>query len=132
MVDEHPGDAGNPAKPVRDEDSFDVEAVAAWLGRGPVTGVRQFAGGASNLTYLLTLAQGPDLILRRPPVGAKAKGKDKDKDKKEQKGRASKQAQSKARALKPDDAAARREKLAEAAERRAAALAAASSSQKFH
>ena len=24
-------DAGNPAKPVRDEDAFDVEAVAAWL-----------------------------------------------------------------------------------------------------
>jgi aminoglycoside phosphotransferase (APT) family kinase protein len=74
VADDKTGDAGNPAKPVRDEDSFDVEAVAAWLGRGPVTGVRQFAGGASNLTYLLTLAQGPDLILRRPPVGAKAKG----------------------------------------------------------
>ena len=24
-------DGGNPAQPVRDEDAFDVEAVAAWL-----------------------------------------------------------------------------------------------------
>jgi aminoglycoside phosphotransferase (APT) family kinase protein len=76
--DVHPGDAGNPAKPVRDEDAFDVEAVAAWLGRGPIAEVRQFAGGASNLTYLLRYddaADGqPDLILRRPPVGAKARG----------------------------------------------------------
>ncbi|CAN5500300.1 phosphotransferase family protein [soil metagenome] len=69
-------DSGNPAKPVRDEDAFDVEAVAEWIGRGPIADVRQFAGGASNLTYLLHYdAPGqPDLILRRPPVGAKAKG----------------------------------------------------------
>ena len=33
--------------------------------------VRQFPGGASNLTYLLRYPAG-DLILRRPPVGAKA------------------------------------------------------------
>jgi aminoglycoside phosphotransferase (APT) family kinase protein len=65
---------GNPAKPVRDEDSFDVGAVADWLGRGPIAEVRQFAGGASNLTYLLRMAEGPDLILRRPPAGAKAAG----------------------------------------------------------
>ncbi|MGA8256996.1 MAG: phosphotransferase family protein [Nocardioides sp.] len=68
-------DAGNPARRVRDEDSFDVEAVADWLGRGPIAEVRQFAGGASNLTYLLRYEDAqPDLILRRPPVGAKAKG----------------------------------------------------------
>ena len=41
---------------VRDEDAFDVEAVRAWLAdhgcvlEGPVE-VRQFKGGASNLTY---------------------------------------------------------------------------------
>jgi len=79
MADENPADAGNPAKPVRDEDAFDVPAVAAWIGRGPIAEVRQFAGGASNLTYLLRYddAAAPDradLILRRPPVGAKAKG----------------------------------------------------------
>ena len=43
---------------MRDEDSFDVEAVASWLRERAeeLTGtpeVRQFAGGASNLTYLL-------------------------------------------------------------------------------
>ena len=35
--------------------------------------VRQFPGGASNLTYLLRYPAG-ELILRRPPVGAKARG----------------------------------------------------------
>lgn len=62
------------SRPVRDEDAFDVEALAAWLGRGPISGVRQFPGGASNLTYLLQMAEGDDLILRRPPTGTKAKG----------------------------------------------------------
>ena len=51
------------AGPVRDEDAFDVEAVADWLRehagepwRDRLDGtpeVRQFPGGASNLTYLL-------------------------------------------------------------------------------
>lgn len=59
---------------VRDEDAFDVAAVADWLGRGPIAEVRQFPGGASNLTYLLRMAEGPALILRRPPAGTKAKG----------------------------------------------------------
>ncbi|MBB6628076.1 phosphotransferase family protein [Nocardioides sp. KIGAM211] len=76
-----PTDAGNPARPVRDEDAFDVEAVAAWL-REHATAyhddlvgtpeVRQFPGGASNLTYLLRYPT-RDLILRRPPRGAKAR-----------------------------------------------------------
>ncbi len=71
-------------RPVRDEDAFDVAAVDAWLraeGAGGLDGacdpadalpeVRQFAGGASNLTYLLRYPQ-RDLILRRPPAGTKA------------------------------------------------------------
>jgi len=63
---------------VREEDRFDVEAVRAWLaGQGTeLTGdveVRQFGGGASNLTYSLRDAH-HDLILRRPPSGHKAKG----------------------------------------------------------
>jgi len=62
------------SRPVRDEDAFDVPAVERWLGRGVITEVRQFPGGASNLTYLLTMAEGPALILRRPPVGTKARG----------------------------------------------------------
>jgi aminoglycoside phosphotransferase (APT) family kinase protein len=69
---------------VRAEDAFDVPAVAAWLREHAdpdavdvaalegVPAVRQFPGGASNLTYLLTY---PDvqLILRRPPTGVKAR-----------------------------------------------------------
>jgi len=66
----------NDARPVRDEDAFDVAAVEAWLGRGGIEEVRQFPGGASNLTYLLRLAGDPgrELILRRPPTGQKAAG----------------------------------------------------------
>ncbi len=68
------------AQPVRDEDAFDVPAVARWLrehardpdGLDGVPDVRQFVGGASNLTYLLHYP-GRDVILRRPPIGAKAK-----------------------------------------------------------
>lgn len=62
------------SRPVREEDAFDVVAVEAWLGRGPIAEVRQFPGGASNLTYLLRMAEGPELILRRPPAGTKARG----------------------------------------------------------
>ncbi|GAB2774442.1 phosphotransferase family protein [Nocardioides salsibiostraticola] len=80
-------DSGNPAKPVREEDSFDVEAVAGWLREhhaklpdgwevahlDGAPEVKQFPGGASNLTYLLRYPHG-DLILRRPPSGVKAAG----------------------------------------------------------
>jgi len=66
------------ASGVRDEDSFDVEAVRTWLaGEGTELSaeveVQQFGGGASNLTY--SLRDGShDLILRRPPGGHKARG----------------------------------------------------------
>ncbi|MBW3659935.1 MAG: phosphotransferase family protein, partial [Actinobacteria bacterium] len=67
------------AAPVRPGDDFDVAAVHAWLAeRIPEAGradappeVRQFSGGASNLTYLLRYPE-RELILRRPPVGHKA------------------------------------------------------------
>ena len=75
------------AAPVRDEDAFDVERVATWLrenvhgeaGLDGIPEVRQFVGGASNLTYLLRYVGGPDaggrdLVLRRPPPGTKARG----------------------------------------------------------
>lgn len=77
---------------VRTEDAIDVGAVAAWLRRvtpddatvlagvdlgdddDPVLPeVRQYTGGASNLTYLLRYP-GADLVLRRPPAGTKARG----------------------------------------------------------
>jgi aminoglycoside phosphotransferase (APT) family kinase protein len=76
--------SADPTEEVREEDAFDVAAVAAWLAaRGGLPDVepqvRQFPGGASNLTYLLAYpAAGTvparDLILRRPPVGSKARG----------------------------------------------------------
>lgn len=64
---------------VRTEDAFDVAGVAAWL-REQVPpdvaadldgdpGVRQFSGGASNLTYELRWPTRA-LVLRRPPHGA--------------------------------------------------------------
>jgi aminoglycoside phosphotransferase (APT) family kinase protein len=66
---------------VREEDSFDVTAMAEWLREHAPGGevdslagspsVRQFAGGASNLTYLLSYGD-RELILRRPPAGTKA------------------------------------------------------------
>ena len=62
---------------VRDEDAFDVGAVHAWL-RGQTRQtpaeppeVRQFGGGASNLTYLLRWPE-REWVLRRPPAGHKA------------------------------------------------------------
>jgi len=68
----------DPTVGVREEDAFDVAAVDAWLreqGADVPDGtpsVRQFPGGASNLTYLLSYPT-RDLILRRPPTGAKAR-----------------------------------------------------------
>ena len=68
----------DPAVEVREEDAFDVAAVTAWLREQAsdvpdgTPQVRQFPGGASNLTYLLSWPE-RELILRRPPVGAKAK-----------------------------------------------------------
>ena len=77
---------------VRAEDAIDVEAVAAWLrsvtphdatvlagvdlgddDNPVIPEVRQYTGGASNLTYLLRYP-GADLVLRRPPAGTKARG----------------------------------------------------------
>ncbi|HEX5852559.1 MAG TPA: phosphotransferase family protein [Solirubrobacteraceae bacterium] len=66
----------NQPGPVRGEDSFDIARVDRWL-RERVEGltgppeVRQFTGGASNLTYLLRYPE-RELVLRRPPPGTKA------------------------------------------------------------
>ncbi|MGN6577126.1 MAG: phosphotransferase family protein [Nocardioides sp.] len=70
----------NPAGEVRAEDAFDADAVAGWLrehaadpaGLDGTPEVRQFAGGASNLTFQLGWPS-RTLILRRPPRGSKAK-----------------------------------------------------------
>ena len=72
-----PGNFADEPRDLRDEDAFDVEALHGWLSsRVPGLGdappsVRQFAGGASNLTYLLRYPS-RDLVLRRPPAGQKA------------------------------------------------------------
>ena len=73
-------DAGDSeAVAVREEDAFDVAALTAWLAEhapdapAGTPEVRQFPGGASNLTYLLRYPD-RELILRRPPNGAKARG----------------------------------------------------------
>jgi aminoglycoside phosphotransferase (APT) family kinase protein len=69
------------SRPVRPEDRLEIEPVVGWL-RGQVDAgvvppglpeLRQFPGGASNLTYLLRWPE-RELILRRPPAGAKARG----------------------------------------------------------
>ncbi len=63
---------------VRDGEELDSATVDAWLKervpelRGEPE-IRQFPGGASNLTYLLRYPE-RDLVLRRPPFGTKAKG----------------------------------------------------------
>jgi aminoglycoside phosphotransferase (APT) family kinase protein len=76
-------ETGKDAVAVRDEDRFDVRALDAWLRErdpslnGPPEDperppqVHQFSGGASNLTYLLTYPD-RELVMRRPPPGAKA------------------------------------------------------------
>ncbi|MBN3727415.1 phosphotransferase family protein [Burkholderia sp. Ac-20379] len=64
------------AREVRDEDRLDAARVDAFL-KAQVPGlageptIRQFHGGASNLTYLIAYP-GRELVLRRPPAGAKA------------------------------------------------------------
>jgi aminoglycoside phosphotransferase (APT) family kinase protein len=74
---DHAARPSDPSTAVREEDAFDVEAMARWLRAHAdvpdgVPEVRQFPGGASNLTYLLSYPS-RDLILRRPPAGVKAR-----------------------------------------------------------
>ena len=60
---------------IRTGEELDIPALQSYLHKrlnlqGELT-VKQFPGGASNLTYLLTLG-GKDMVLRRPPFGVKA------------------------------------------------------------
>lgn len=68
--------AHNPASPVRDEDAIDVPSLHTWMqGHTDVPDslpqIRQFRGGASNLTYLMEYPA-QRFVLRRPPHGHKA------------------------------------------------------------
>ena len=63
----------NDTIPVRADEHFDETRLAEYLrahlpeADGPLT-VRQFGGGAANLTYLLTFGT-CEYVLRRPPLG---------------------------------------------------------------
>jgi aminoglycoside phosphotransferase (APT) family kinase protein len=64
--------------PVRPGDELDWDRLASYLqaslaGLGPLRSVRQFPGGAANLTYLLEFT-GQRLVIRRPPFGKIAVG----------------------------------------------------------
>lgn len=63
---------------VRPDERFDEDDLAAYLrgrldGAGEPLAVRQFGGGAANLTYLLDYPE-RQYVLRRPPLGPVAKG----------------------------------------------------------
>lgn len=79
-------DTAAEARVVRDEDALDVPALDAWLrvvvpaaGEAELPAgepeVRQFPGGASNLTYLVRYPSDVttrDYVVRTPPAGTKA------------------------------------------------------------
>ncbi len=63
------------ANSVRPGEELDLNVLQTYLndqapGFGPITDIRQFPGGYSNLTYLLVTPE-REYVLRRPPVGAK-------------------------------------------------------------
>jgi aminoglycoside phosphotransferase (APT) family kinase protein len=65
------------ARPVRAEDAFDLARVDVFLkkhidGLQGQPAIEQFPGGASNLTYLVSYGE-RELVLRRPPAGARTK-----------------------------------------------------------
>ncbi len=61
---------------VREQDAFDVEAFAGWLASqapalGDIVRIKQFAGGASNLTFQIDCAH-DSVVMRTSPTGRKA------------------------------------------------------------
>ena len=64
----------NPDKPskVRTGEELDAAQLSQFL-KTDIVDITQFPGGFSNLTYLLTTADGAELVLRRPPYGANIK-----------------------------------------------------------
>lgn len=65
------------AQSIREGEELDVKAVDGWLKQQVVDlsgepKIKQFPGGSSNLTYLISY-DNRELILRRPPFGTKAK-----------------------------------------------------------
>lgn len=66
-------DAPAPIRPGEELDMPRLNAFFEASGLPPVTEVRQFPGGFSNLTYFLQTQTG-GYVLRRPPFGAQIKG----------------------------------------------------------
>jgi len=65
------------AKDIRKGEELDVASLATYLrehiaGLGGDLEIKQFPGGASNLTYLLKVGE-KEMVMRRPPFGAKIK-----------------------------------------------------------
>lgn len=61
---------------VREQDAFDVEAFSHWLaarvpGLGDIVRIKQFAGGASNLTFQIDCTT-DSVVMRTSPTGRKA------------------------------------------------------------
>jgi aminoglycoside phosphotransferase (APT) family kinase protein len=73
----NPSDLIDKARTVREGEALDQSRLQAYLDNeipnlsGPLT-IEQFPAGYSNLTYLLRAGE-RELVLRRPPVGAKIK-----------------------------------------------------------
>ncbi|MCA9666909.1 MAG: phosphotransferase family protein [Myxococcales bacterium] len=69
---------GDEARPVRDGEQLDANALLAYLRQHDLVGaaaslqISQFPAGHSNLTYLLRAGE-RELVLRRPPFGSKVK-----------------------------------------------------------
>ena len=65
------------ATSIRSGESLDREKIESFLkdaipGLSGALDIRQFPGGYSNLTYLLTIGN-REMVLRRPPFGTKAR-----------------------------------------------------------
>jgi aminoglycoside phosphotransferase (APT) family kinase protein len=64
------------AKEIRTGEEIDISSLELFLNQniehfGKITGIKQFPGGYSNLTYLI-LTENKNYVLRKPPKGAKA------------------------------------------------------------
>jgi len=75
-------DGAPETRPPRPGEELDTARLAAYLAEHLpgaeaegelVVEVEQFPGGHSNLTYLVRLGSGRELVLRRPPVGSRVK-----------------------------------------------------------
>ena len=74
---DYPVNHGNPVNPVRAGEELPEDRLLAYLRSNlsninPPLVIKQYPAGFSNLTYLVK-AGDRELVLRRPPIGAKIK-----------------------------------------------------------